>query len=124
MRTRIVGGTHNNPDTGENRQYIIADLIGCDLLYPGKFLQLRREPDNPYDANSIAVIGPDSRMLGYICREIASEYAPLLDNGKRVRAVVTQILGNGQDLFYGIEINIFEAPMIYTIPSISIECHD
>lgn len=31
------------------------------------------EPDNPYDSNAVAVVGPGGRKLAYLCREDAEE---------------------------------------------------
>ena len=46
------------------------------------FFILDREPDNPHDANAIAVKAWGKHMLGYIPRYLAQSLAPLLDAGK------------------------------------------
>lgn len=61
-------------------------------LKPGLHLSLMREADNPYDANAVAVHGPDGTRLGYIPREANAPVAALLDAGKRVEAEIIQFL--------------------------------
>lgn len=42
-------------------------------------VRLVREPQNPYDANAIAVASDTAGQLGYLPRTIAEELAPALD---------------------------------------------
>ena len=58
-----------------------------DELRPGVSLELVREPDNPYDANAIAVHWR-GRRVGYVPREANAEVARMMDNGALARAVV------------------------------------
>jgi HIRAN domain len=44
-------------------------------------IQLVREPDNPADANAIAVLNLYGQKLGFVNRGIAAEYAALIDHG-------------------------------------------
>ena len=39
---------------------------------------LKTEPDNPHDANAVAVCGPSGDTLGYLDRQAASEYHEIL----------------------------------------------
>ena len=61
-------------------------------LRPGDGLELRRAPDNPYDARAIEVRTDDGAMLGYVPRIDNQALANLMDAGfrptARVRAVV------------------------------------
>ena len=58
-----------------------------DELRPGVLLELVREPDNPYDANAIAVHW-QGRRVGYVPREANTEVARMMDEGLPARAVV------------------------------------
>jgi hypothetical protein len=58
----------------------------------GSQLILRREPDNPYDANAIAVHTPSGAMLGFVPRVANEPLAALLDGGRVVRARVLRLL--------------------------------
>ena len=72
---------------GESRYQ--SALLWCD---PGSSVELVREPDNPHDANAIAVkSGKDT--LGYIAAGEASELAPLLDAGDKPVARIHEIRG-------------------------------
>ena len=59
----------------------------------GDVLTLRREYDNPADANAIAVHLSNGTKLAYIAREVARILAPLLDleNGPHVTATLAQL---------------------------------
>lgn len=48
---------------------------------PGRRIRLRREPENPHDANAIAVFNHRGVQVGYLPREEAAWLAPLLDQG-------------------------------------------
>jgi hypothetical protein len=48
---------------------------------PGEPVQLVREPDNPADGKAIAVLDMAGRRVGYLFRELAAEYAALMDHG-------------------------------------------
>jgi hypothetical protein len=75
----IAGGAHHG----------LYDVIRA--LAPGVRLDLVREPENPYDANAIAVhLG--GRRLGYVPRCANAELARLLDEGGRVVAEVERTL--------------------------------
>jgi hypothetical protein len=47
------------------------DALASELAAPGRALRLRPEPDNPHDANAIAVALEDGSLLGYVPRELA-----------------------------------------------------
>ena len=70
------------------RMYYDANEVWSDLKV-GQELQLRREPDNSYDANAVQVIftkpdengEPEEFVLGYIPRDENAELAAFLDLG-------------------------------------------
>jgi hypothetical protein len=64
-----------------------ADALAAATLAPGDRLELRREPDNPHDANAIAVHAAGAH-LGFVPRELAEELAPALDGGEIRSAIV------------------------------------
>ncbi len=54
-------------------------------LAPGQQLRVEREPDNPYDANAIAVY-IFQQKLGHFPRGFAAEVAPFMDAGRKLTA--------------------------------------
>jgi hypothetical protein len=65
---------------------ITTRVAGCRYqattpAVPGAPVQFVREPANAWDANAVAVIDMDGRRIGYLFREIAEEYAALMDCG-------------------------------------------
>ncbi len=54
----------------------------------GQVLRLRREPDNPHDANAIAVDTLGGQQAGYLPRTVACWFAEWLDGG----AIETTVL--------------------------------
>jgi len=83
--TKVAGVTFNN------RQAIVARLNA------GELIQLRREPDNPYDPNAIRVERLDSQQIGYLDRSMAAILAPFFDAHTRlVRGKVHSLIGSGQ----------------------------
>ena len=80
--TKVVGVTF------EGRQDVIGGLVA------GSPLELRREPDNPYDANAVAVYFGALR-IGFLRKEIARRLAPKFDAGERYRAEIGSLTGGG-----------------------------
>ncbi|MBV9332382.1 MAG: DEAD/DEAH box helicase [Candidatus Eremiobacteraeota bacterium] len=70
----------------EGRQDIIAGL------HAGAPLQLLRQPNNPHDANAIAVHYGDLQ-LGFFNKRLAAHIAPRLDEGVRYTARVASLTG-------------------------------
>jgi hypothetical protein len=62
-----------------------------DTLAYGEHLVLRPEPQNPHDANAIAVHRTRGLMLGYIPREANEPIARLLERGARIDAVIVEM---------------------------------
>ena len=50
------------------------DACSCEFS-----VRLVREPENPYDANAVAVRSLTDRTLGHLPRAVARDYAPVLD---------------------------------------------
>jgi hypothetical protein len=64
-----------------------AEALASEAAGPGSPLELRRDPDNPYDANAIAVLA-GGEQVGWVPRELAEEIAPALDRGEPYSAIV------------------------------------
>lgn len=84
--TKVVGVTMVNDD-GKNRQDIIGDLN------PEDELELRRETNNPFDSNAIAIFTIDGQQLGYLKRDLARDLAPNMDKGVEIKAIVKEVTG-------------------------------
>lgn len=61
-------------------------------LAPGQTLRLAREPENPYDANAIAVLDGDGLKLGYLPRSANAPIAALMDTGTDVHADILRLI--------------------------------
>jgi HIRAN domain-containing protein len=66
-----------------------AEALASDAVVPGQPLELRRDPDNPHDANAIAVhAAAGGEQVGWVPREIAADLAPDLDARRPWAALV------------------------------------
>src|SRR5579872_1566213 len=70
----------------EGRQDVVAGLV------PGLALELQRQPENPKNANAIAVFY-GALHVGFLRRQIAKHLAPLIDGGIRYRARIEHVTG-------------------------------
>ncbi len=74
-KTRVVGVTY------EGRQDVLKEIN--EMV---DHLIARREPDNPYDPNAIAIYvikhNGTERSIGYINRGLAQQLSPHIDAGK------------------------------------------
>lgn len=102
MFTKVRGVTFENED-GSSRQDILEELYteACD----GDAVELRREPDNEYDENAIAVYTEDERQLGFLSRELAADLAPEMDDGWEPEAAIANITQSKSGV-YGCNIEI------------------
>lgn len=92
---RVVGVTFVVPGYPEN--IIRLDAIAARSYLNGQTLEplpavLLRDPDNPYDANAIAVDVPAVGPIGHVPRALAARLAPHLDAGEVWQAHVVEVL--------------------------------
>jgi single-stranded-DNA-specific exonuclease len=83
--TKVVGVSF------EGRQDVVVGLID------GQELELVRQPDNPKDANAIAVRN-GILHVGFVRAQIAKQIAPAIDAGVAYRARVASLTGGGSDI--------------------------
>lgn len=76
---------------------MLTEIVGANhypsLVFLNDSLSLKREPNNHYDPNAIAVFKKDTKV-GYIPRSVAKDMAPSLDKGDLYKVYVVSI-GNG-----------------------------
>jgi hypothetical protein len=90
VRAVVTGsGSYGVACVGESN-YVPALLraAGASRSSPGPleaFVEVRliREPQNPYDANAVAVQSVHGPTLAYLCREDAVEYGPEIERASR-----------------------------------------
>jgi len=76
----------------EGRQQKILKLKQKDKL------ELKREPENKYDKNAVAVINPSNKdHLGYIERKLAPFISKRLESGEKFMVFVVEIQGGYED---------------------------
>lgn len=96
----LVGEGQANSD-GESRQKLLLSVE------PGDPVELKRDQDNPFDTNAVAVRDVAGKTLGYLPRDDAETLAPLLDRGVAPRAKVHRLSGGVPGFSnYGCEISI------------------
>jgi len=67
--------------------------------YRGKELRPVREPNNPHDPNAVrldvlgGLFSKKYRTVGYVSRDLAERFAPLMDSGLRIECVVLEVTG-------------------------------
>ncbi|HEY9179113.1 MAG TPA: helicase-related protein, partial [Candidatus Baltobacteraceae bacterium] len=94
--TKIVGVSF------EGRQDVVAGLK------PGHELELTRQPDNPVDANAIAV-HYGTLQIGFLRKQIAKHLAPLIDGGILYTARIEHVTGGTQGKNFGVNIRVERA---------------
>lgn len=96
----LVGESFNNSD-GTSRQ---SELL---MTMPGERATLRREADNPYDANAVLVLSARGVGIGHLSREDAVALAPIIDLGMDFSVEIHSI-GGGLPNFpsYGCTVSI------------------
>lgn len=80
----VVGESFKNDD-GTLRQKIISAMC------PGESVLLKREPDNKYDTNAVAVLNAGGRQIGYLKSAVAKWFAPKIDAGAEYVARIEAI---------------------------------
>ena len=109
--SKVRGVNQKNQDGYERQKYIRS------YCKPGMPLILKREPNNPHDANAISVwvkaralvLFGDTVQIGYLGAEVAEELAPIIDRGGKVEARITEVTGGAKDkkaLGVNIEVSI------------------
>ncbi|HEV3137063.1 MAG TPA: HIRAN domain-containing protein [Pirellulales bacterium] len=104
FHSKIAGVSKENQD-GSNRQLIIRS---CNV---GESLVAKREPQNRFDKNAVALNRRFGQQLGYLNSELAAEVAPWLDQGQRVEMIISDITGGDESSFtearlFGVNIHI------------------
>jgi len=97
FHSKIVGVTHHNSN-GTSRQKHLKRLS------EGQTLRVVRDRDNEYDPNAIAVYD-GRRQLGYLSRDLAEQFASVLDNGGAIECAVSGLTG-GDDRNFGCNIRL------------------
>lgn len=73
------------------------------------WVELRREPKNPHDANAIAVVAHTDTFhakVGYVPADIASTLAPFIDRGGRARIQAFGFVGGYAGRNIGMRLNV------------------
>ena len=83
---------------------------------------LVREPDNPHDPNAIKVTIVGAIFLGYLNREIASELAPLMDEGMQFDAFFVSLNKSEFHRTVGLTIRIEESRSKKKSEAVAGEC--
>lgn len=86
----------------EGRQDIIKTLKGDEEI------RFRREPDNGYDSNAVAIdVFTDNewKPIGYIAKDNNAELALVIDEGKEASIKISEITG-GDTKHYGVNVFI------------------
>jgi hypothetical protein len=77
------------------------------LCREGEGLILKREPDNKYDRNAVAVLRENGGRIGYLSRDDAEWIGRIMDEGGRVDAKIKWITGGKRDKpSYGVVIYV------------------
>ncbi len=96
--------------TFEGRQAVISTLKGNEPL------RVRREPENEYDKNAVAVdvkVGEELLPIGYIAKDKNLEIAKSMDAGIPVEIVMSGITGgDGKSFGVNIELQYNQAPAV------------
>ncbi|BCC16558.1 MULTISPECIES: HIRAN domain-containing protein [Bacillus cereus group] len=94
------------------RQETIARIDVMDRIV------LRRERSNEYDRNAIAVYTIRNEQIGYIDKEASMELASVMDEGRKVAASISKIIG-GSGYLYGLVLDLYiEKQKNYILPLI------
>lgn len=92
--TRVAGPMYNN------RQEIIRKMTDKTPLF------LEREPSNSHDENAIkvlALVDGEKQQIGYLHRQFAEKFAPMMDNGTEVHVENRGITTEEREVWDGYE---------------------
>jgi DNA-directed RNA polymerase subunit RPC12/RpoP len=87
---------------------VVGEHIGdraawISRLATGDRVFLVREPANPYDRNAVMVMDKSRHQLGYLKREVADWFAPMLDAGRRFTCSALRLTDYG-----GLIVGVYE----------------
>lgn len=92
FHTKLAGVTF------EDRQEVVARLTS------GTPLRIERQPDNPYDANAVALVEPHGAQVGFFNRRLAAVLAPVLDAGVDYDVEITEVTGGDPGRSHGVNV--------------------
>ncbi|MDH4140935.1 MAG: helicase-related protein, partial [Coriobacteriia bacterium] len=92
FHTKLAGVTF------EGRQELLV------RLEPGTPLRLERQPENPHDANAIALFDPFGDQVGFFNRRLAAALAPTIDSGVAYDVEVTDVTGGVEGRSLGVNV--------------------
>lgn len=92
FHTKLAGVTF------EGRQSAI------EHVRPGMSLAMRRQPDNPYDTNAIALFDAHGHQAGFLNRRLAAVLAPAIDAGVEYDVEITDVTGGEDGRFFGVNV--------------------
>ncbi len=98
FHTKLAGVTF------EGRQEAVARLA------PGTPLRVVRQPDNPHDANAIALHDAHGAQIGYFNRRLAGALAPVIDAGVEYDVEVADVTGGDGRRSYGVNVLVTRRP--------------
>ena len=86
---KCVGCRYNNRIDKWNSYFSSNNIASKEQTPPNSYLFLKREPDNPYDKNAIAVMtgGEIFGTLGYVAREDIPKVSEFIGKNKKYENV-------------------------------------
>ena len=85
--TKVVGVSKDNADGTARQEIIKSEVAENDKL------QLKPEPDNPFDANAVQVLSKLGNQIGYLNKEMAEKVKPALDNQTEIHITARWVNG-------------------------------
>lgn len=85
--TKVVGVSKDNAD-GSSRQAIIRQEVAEDDK-----LQLKAEPNNPFDPNAVKVLSKNGNQIGYLNKEMAETILPAINNQTEIHITAKWVNG-------------------------------
>ncbi len=96
FHTKLAGVTF------EGRQDVLCRVAA------GTPLRLERQPENPYDANAIALFDAEGDQVGFLNRRLAAALAPAIDAGVVYDVEVTDVTGGGEGRSFGVNVLVVQ----------------